>query len=247
MRGVMILAALMLSMLVGCGANISKLNEGAPAGTGLITRDTTWEGKGRKYAVYVPRSYSADKKWPAVVFLHGKFQNGSSGTGAIVEGIGPAISRDPSQWNSIVIFPHSSSGFDNDDQAPLAIQVLDDVSKHYSIDPNRVTLTGLSTGGKGVWIVGARYSDRFAALAPMCAYRAESLIPQLTKRPVWAWHNKIDPFVGYGGSKAMVEGINAAGGKAKLTAGSSTLNPHDCWTDAFGNKEFVKWLQTQSK
>jgi hypothetical protein len=43
------------------------------------------------------------------------------------------------------------------------------VQKAYSIDPDRVYLTGLSMGGGGTWHIGLRYPDRFAAIVPVCA------------------------------------------------------------------------------
>jgi predicted peptidase len=190
-------------------------------------------------------SYKPGQPRAAVLFLHGKFQAGNNGTGAMSEGIGPALARDPSKWDTIVVVPQSPSNWDKPEQYNLAIAVLDEVQKNYSIDPARVSLTGLSTGGQGVWILGAKYPDRFNRLAPMCAFREEELAPKLTKKPVWAFHNRLDPFVSHGGSKSMVEKISAAGGKARLTSYNSNLNPHDCWSYAYADEEFIRWIQSK--
>ena len=46
------------------------------------------------------------------------------------------------------------------------MSVLDEVQSELSIDPDRVYLTGGSGGGNGVWVIGTRYPERFAALEP---------------------------------------------------------------------------------
>ena len=46
------------------------------------------------------------------------------------------------------------------------LRVLADVRRAYNIDPERITLTGLSMGGGGTWPIGLRHPELFAALAP---------------------------------------------------------------------------------
>jgi len=43
------------------------------------------------------------------------------------------------------------------------------VESDYSIDPDRVHLTGLSMGGVGTWSFGLLHPDRFASISPVCA------------------------------------------------------------------------------
>ena len=47
------------------------------------------------------------------------------------------------------------------------LQVLREVQRLYSIDPDRIYLTGGSMGGWGAWNIGLRCPDMFAALAPV--------------------------------------------------------------------------------
>ena len=49
------------------------------------------------------------------------------------------------------------------------MRVIADVRRAYPIDPERITLTGLSMGGGGTWAIGLRHPELFAALAPVCA------------------------------------------------------------------------------
>ena len=49
------------------------------------------------------------------------------------------------------------------------MRVIADVRRAYDVDPDRITLTGLSMGGGGTWQIGLRHPELFAALAPVCA------------------------------------------------------------------------------
>lgn len=49
----------------------------------------------------------------------------------------------------------------------FVIQLLKSLKRTYSIDPNRVFLTGHSMGAFATWNIGLRYPDRFAALVPL--------------------------------------------------------------------------------
>ena len=48
------------------------------------------------------------------------------------------------------------------------MRVIADVRRAYDIDPDRISLTGLSMGGGGTWQIGLRHPELFAALAPVC-------------------------------------------------------------------------------
>src|SRR5206468_11878401 len=48
------------------------------------------------------------------------------------------------------------------------MRVLADVRRAYDVDPERISLTGLSMGGGGTWQIGLRHPELFAAIAPVC-------------------------------------------------------------------------------
>ena len=63
--------------------------------------------------------------------------------------------------------------------------------------------------------------------------------------PVWAFHDKRDDLVPYQESVRMVEGVNVAGGNAKLT--TYDQGTYDAWTEAYNNDEFYDWFLKHSK
>jgi predicted peptidase len=236
-------------ILAGCGSNPANVvNDGLPEGRGFLESTyTDARGKDRRFTVYVPGNYDASQRWPAIVFLHGLGEGGSDGVKNTTVGLGPAIAKNPERFPFIVIFPQSGGTWDDAQEHELVIAALDTVKKRYSIDDKRIVITGLSTGGLGTWLVAAKYADRFAAVAPMCAYYADDAIAPLaqSRLPIWAFHNSGDPFVGAGGTRKMVERINASGGNAKVTIYGAL--GHDCWNAAYNDPQFIAWLRNASR
>ena len=68
---------------------------------------------------------------------------------------------------------------------------------------------------------------------------------RLQALPVWAFHDKRDDLVPYQESVRMVEGVNAAGGNAKLTTYDE--GKHDAWTEAYSNEQLYDWPLKHSK
>ena len=116
--------------------------------------------------------------------------------------------------------------------------LLEEVSAHYRVDPDRVYVTGLSMGGRGTWVLAIEYPDRFAAIAPICGS-----IPELEEAsrirhvPVWAFLGEKD---GDPSIRQMVEALQAAGGNPKLTVYPDV--GHDAWTSAYADPALYEWL-----
>lgn len=126
------------------------------------------------YLLYVPPDSDPSAPTPLVVALHGGGGNHWSGARMVVgaEGIeayGPAhVHRIwPAAPNAkmLVAAPADQPGgaWRYFGEANV-LHVLDQVERHYRVDPNRVYLTGYSDGGRGAWEIGVRHPDRFAAI-----------------------------------------------------------------------------------
>ena len=98
-------------------------------------------------------------------------------------------------------------------------------------------------GGFGTWQTAIEYPDRFAAIAPICG-GGLSVTPYFMERlknvPAWAFHDQGDDVVPYKDSVHMIDGLNNAGGNAKLTTYSN--NTHDSWTETYNNPKLYEWL-----
>lgn len=162
-------AALMAAFL-GMVASLGFATDETPK-TGFLSETLTHDGKAYAYMVYVPPKYDAAKNWPLILFLHGAGESGTDGRRQIDVGLGSAIKANPDKWPFIAVFPQKPdliAAWEEYD-APL-MEMVAKARKDYNVDERRMYLTGLSMGGHGTWIMGARHADMWAAVAPICGY-----------------------------------------------------------------------------
>ncbi|MEH1832004.1 MAG: prolyl oligopeptidase family serine peptidase [Nostoc sp.] len=110
----------------------------------------------------------------------------------------------------------------------------------YSVDADRVYLTGLSMGGYGTWHFAAAQPQRFAAIAPICGGGNPQAVRKLKNLPVWAFHGAKDNVVPLSESEIMVLELKACGGNVKFTVYPEA--DHDSWTQTYDNPELYEWF-----
>ena len=137
----------------------------------------------RSYRGYVPSSYQKGTAMPLVVVLHGCTQDGD-------------VMRQLTRFDQlaeakgfIAVFPEQSSAgnstkcwnFFQDAQIKrgsgepsLIAGITSWVQQHYTVDPKRIYVTGLSAGGAMASVMGATYPDIYAAIGVEsgCEYAA---------------------------------------------------------------------------
>jgi len=206
-----------------------------------------------EYLYYVPKDHDpkAKKRWPLMLFLHGA---GERGTDVQRVGIhGPmSLVKKGKDFPFIIIAPlcPEKKIWENE---PL-LKLLDHAIEKYSVDTNRVYLTGLSMGGYGTWKLGLTYPEKFAAIAPICggANMIEVILGPRDKAaafkslPVWAFHGAKDDVVPLSESERVVEGLKKFGVKeVKLTVYPEAS--HNSWTETYNNPELYEWLSSKSR
>jgi len=204
----------------------------------------------RKYGLFVPLSYKPTTKYPVIVFLNGIGEGTGMGEGDgknMTVGLGPFVAKMRDTFDFIVIFPQSDGPWSADSvYADDVITAIDDVSKKYSVDADRISLTGLSTGGYGTYAIGAKYHDRFAALVPMGSNGAAmDKCDQLTKLAVRAYCSESGDIFAGSNDRDMVRKINSLGGHAEFIA--TPTSGHDCWEYVYGNGELFTWMKMQRR
>src|SRR5438105_11491671 len=82
---------MMILMMVEAGcespAFVVKVNREMAPGTGFLQRETDVGGERRKFMVFVPAGYTAEKKWPAILFMHGLGGAGDDGAQQVATGL----------------------------------------------------------------------------------------------------------------------------------------------------------------
>jgi predicted peptidase len=253
--------------LIATLAVIAVLPRALESQTGFLDRRVTVAGRSYHYQVYVPFSYTASQRWPVILFLHGAGERGDDGLIQTQVGLGAAVRQHAARFPAIIVFPQSpAESLWTGVPAQMAIAALDQVSREFQIDSNRVYLTGLSMGGNGVWYVAYRYPSRFAALLPICSFvtpfRAtglpfatvvpadsgapfEALARQLRRVPTWIVHGEIDEVVPVDQSRQAVAALKAVGAPVQYLEVPGTN--HNAWDAAYGSPAVVSWLFAQHR
>ena len=127
----------------------------------------------RPYKLYVPRRYSDGRPTPLLVALHGCSQDPDTFA------VGTHFNALADTYNFLVLYPQQTGNAnlnrcwnwflpENQErgkgEAAILAALVDDITSRYSVDPNRISITGLSAGGAMAVIMGACYPDYFAAV-----------------------------------------------------------------------------------
>ena len=201
----------------------------------------------QRYLLYLPADYGKekDKKWPLMLFLHGSGERGTDINKVKMHGPPKLIEKGKS-FPFIVVSPQCDpdKGWE-----PLNLNaLLDDLQEKYSVDADRIYLTGLSMGGFGTWELATKSPNRFAAIAPICggADNVRRVTRALKDMPIWVFHGEKDTTVPIEQSARLVEALKQAGS----TTVDFTRYPeagHDSWTETYNNPKLYDWFLSHKR
>jgi predicted peptidase len=222
--------------------------------TGFLTRTLrTPDGQEARYTVFVPHANSSASPLPVILFLHGGGEAGTDGRRPSEVGLGPAIRAREDFFPFVVIFPQAqefvpamfgSWNLGRPD-GNRALAILDAVQREFHTDPHRVSLTGISVGGYGVWQVASSIHVRWAAIVPVCGRATLKHVEELARIPCWCFHGADDEVVSVEESRRMVKALKAAGGSPRYTEYAGV--GHNCWDKAYATDELYALLLSQRR
>ncbi len=133
------------------------------------------------------------------------------------------------------------------DMIDVAMAAADDCLRAYPIDPDRITVAGLSGGGTGCWDLALRYADRLAAVATLASSGSRDRAPveRLLNLPLWAFHSARDNATSGVYVRRSIDALRQAGARAYLTEIDSA--EHNCWSQAFEDYDLLGWLLAQRR
>lgn len=200
-------------------------------------RNTRGDEVSVRYWLYLPADYNTDTKFPLVLFLHGAGERGDD-LEAVKKWGPPQLVANGKAFPFVLVSPQCPAGqrWDVDAMAHL----VDELAKKYSIDRQRMYVTGLSMGGYGTWAILAKYPKLFAAAVPICGGGDPATAESMRHVPIWAFHGEQDNVVPVRRSQEMVEAVTKAGGNARLTVYPGV--GHNSWSATYDNPEVYQWL-----
>lgn len=218
-------------------------------------------GKSLPYRLYVPDDYDPNKSYPLVLFFHGAGERGTDNTAQISAGsvmqrlllpeeqkkfpcliLAPQCPGD-SQWVlsdwGPGVYNHNTMQTPVSPYMKAAEELLDKVIEEYSVNEDRLYVTGMSMGGFGTWDIISRNPEKFAAAFPVCGGVDETYLDRLQGFPIYTFHNVGDTIVNSQGTKKAYEILKDAGGITYVEYPSSA---HDAWSAAYATDDLLTWV-----
>lgn len=155
-----------------------------------LTFRSPFDGNAQPYRLYLPSAYDGSKMLPLLVLLHGtggdqnKYFDGEVYHNGIYK-------TEAEQRGIVLLCPLGTdqNGLPTEWRGEAEINVLaaiEDVQRHFNIDPERIVCSGQSMGGTGTTYLCCRYPDIFAAGIPLAStYGHLSLVANLRQVPMF--------------------------------------------------------------
>jgi predicted peptidase len=223
------------------------------------------------YRILFPENYDATKKYPLVLFLHGRGESGTDNEKQLTHGaklflldsirkkhpayvVFPQCS-DKSYWSNVQMATTLSKTskrtfyFVADGEASMPMKMvsglLDNLLERYKVEKQQVYVMGLSMGGMGTFELVRRKPGVFAAAIPICGGAHPATAPKLIKTKWWVFHGGKDDVVLPEYSEKMVQALKKAKASVKFTLFNNAN--HNSWDPAFAVPHLLEWLFAQRK
>lgn len=238
------LAGFLWVMVALCG----QVGVAQDQGGAILSKTMTDADGEHRYALFLPQGYSAEKKWPILLFLHGAGERGTDGVIHTKVGIGPVLQKRAATFPFIVVMPqcedmqarYLSGWLPETKDAQRALAILESVEKNYSVDTSQRVISGWSMGGYGTWAVAAATPEKWSAVVPLAGGGDPKWASALSKLSIWAFHGSNDGAIRPDQSRAMISAVRQVGGTPRLT--EVTDGEHDINPVVFDNDVLINWM-----
>ena len=213
------------------------------------------DGTRHSYMVFVPDPSLRAGRPPMVVYLNGHGENGDDCLAPLRNGLAPVIWEDELAFPFVVVWPQC----DKNDQwvhgsrsSERALAIMRDMAEEFQTDPDRVYLTGISSGGTGAWAIAAGNPDLFTAIMPMSAEASASDVKKViqAKLPVWSFFVSEDKQDLTDANRRVHQEMLQVGASSRSTELSIksiiAKDEHDAWSFAFRDGGLYRWMISQT-
>ena len=211
-----------------------------------------------RYRLRMPQSTKPDQKYPLIVWLHGAGESDDDNIRQIahlhhaldyISGqkrddfyvLATQCPKDNPSW-----FNGISSEGKGDAPVTITKEIMHHLLAEYPIDPDCVTVAGLSSGGSATWEFAAMCNDVVTAAAPFSSNPPNhSVLAKLKPVSIWVFNCTGDQGTPIEAIRNAVTQMKANGYKIFLTEYPSSS--HDSWGPALRQDDAFGWLLAQKK
>ncbi|MEP6583199.1 MAG: PA14 domain-containing protein [Ginsengibacter sp.] len=209
--------------------------------------------KGMAFRLKFPKSYQhniADGKvYPMLVFLHGLgeyapiydnelqlLHGGQLHAQAVTNGT----------YDGFLLYPQSNSGYLQAYFGSM-LGLIDSMAKYVKLDIDRITLSGLSSGGQADWDFLQSNSDRWASVMPISAAREDDIpyIQSYITVPIWMSNGGLDNNPSPGTATDVYNIYKSLGGN--VTQSFYPTGGHAVWNNFWAEPGYFPALNTAHK
>jgi len=201
------------------------------------------------YRIYIPENAGPARRYPLVLYLHGLGECGSdnrlqTSKNSVMQTLLEPENR--AAYPCVVLAPQCPEGEWWSGLVQVLMGLLEHAKVAYSIDANRIYITGLSMGGFGAWAMLTQYPDTFAAAVPICGGGDPDDARLFAHVPVWAFHGAQDTTVRPEGSREIVKAMVHAGARGvRYTEYPDAA--HNSWDRAYREPGLFPWMFAQRR
>ncbi len=137
-----------------------------------------------------------------------------------------------------------------DTQVTLVELISKLIKDNPGIDPERIYLTGLSSGGSGCFSIAYNFPGHFAGLIPVCAGHPRLLdqTKKTHKLAIWAFVNRNDEEEVRKACGLILDKYKALGGEVHYsTYTDQGVGGHSAWNWAYAEPDLIPWLFKQKR
>ena len=235
-RGIAVLTAAAALSLEGCASSAPPLTRRQ------VERSITLaDGNRVRYLFYAPSGGGANASLPLILFLHGAGERGEDLDRLRREGLLRLLDS-LDRFPFLVAAPQITTKRWDVRWLP---GFLEAVLLAHPADRERVTVTGLSTGGVAALELAILRPDSFSAVVAVTPDRVPSGLCRIGRIPVWIFQNARDVRVPPRHARSIARAITACGGTARLTM--FPRDGHDAWSEAYVYPGLYDWIRAQRR
>lgn len=201
---------------------------------------------------------SRGEKVPLIVFLHGAGEKGTDNvkqffwdgpflfTTSENQAIRPCFMLAPQHHRKDLWCSNSLKSPAHGCLEDMKNMVLEMLHLYPQIDPNRIYITGLSSGGWGALEAVARWPEIFAAGVSTAESIPENFFDRSNARPMWMFYNLEPGSPGVSRDAHIIQKRLAKFGvEVKIT--EYTKKNHNAWEAAYKTSGLHEWMFSQNK
>jgi predicted esterase len=223
---------------------------------GIAQQTAKVSPKGTKFLLYTPPNYSTSSTHPLLIVLHGQGGMGDNLNLLLNKDDIPSRLINENRWPAypfIVVSPQMK----RDPSVPVAAdqewppemvdEVVEYVRANYSVNPNKIYITGLSQGSHGSYNYTATYPHKIAAAVYISGAPDSTIACQIKDVPIRVFHGTDDSLVPPVLAKGLIRALNSCSppGKFRPHLTMLTGRRHEGWNEIYNNSSgfnIFEWM-----